>query len=114
LNLGREKYLSLLKNCDVMIGNSSSGLLEAPYLNIPTINVGDRQKGRVRSKSVFDVDYNEKNITRSIYKIINTRKKYTVRGKKAYGNGKSSEKIAKILSKLNFKNIKLKKGFYDL
>ena len=114
LNLGREKYLSLLKNCDVMIGNSSSGLLEAPYFNIPTINIGDRQKGRVRSKSVFDVDHNEKNITRSIYKIINTRKKYTVRGKKAYGNGKSAEKIAKILLKLDFKNIKLKKGFYDL
>ena len=55
-NLGRRDYVSLLKYADVMIGNSSSGLCEAPTLRLPVVNVGDRQKGRVRGANVIDVD----------------------------------------------------------
>ena len=53
-SLGSLKYLSCLKLCNVVLGNSSSGLLEAPNLKIPTINIGDRQKGRAKSRSVVD------------------------------------------------------------
>jgi GDP/UDP-N,N'-diacetylbacillosamine 2-epimerase (hydrolysing) len=57
-NLGRRDYLSLLKHADVMIGNSSSGLCEAPTLGLPVVNIGDRQKGRVHGENVINVDEN--------------------------------------------------------
>ncbi len=53
-SLGYLRYLSAMKLCDAVIGNSSSGLLEAPVLGVPTINIGDRQKGRVKTKSIVD------------------------------------------------------------
>ena len=54
-SLGNQNYISLMSHCNVVIGNSSSGLLEAPTLKIPTINIGSRQEGRLRALSIIDV-----------------------------------------------------------
>lgn len=70
-NLGRVRYLSLMKYIDVVVGNSSSGLLETPIFKIPAVNIGDRQKGRVRSTNVIDVDYSADEIKAAIDKCIN-------------------------------------------
>lgn len=113
-SLGRVKYLSILKNCDLILGNSSSGLLEAPYLGIRTIDIGDRQLGREKTKSVISCKANNGDILKEIKKIFN--RKITnkhVKDKKYYGNGKTAENICKILKdKIN--DIKTKKIFYDL
>ena len=100
-SLGQLRYLSLLQYVDTLIGNSSSGLLEAPSFNTAAINIGDRQKGRYRAKNVIDVQkVNLKNLLKE-YKKINT-KKFKSKIKKIinpYGDGKSSERIINELLK---------------
>lgn len=68
--LGGKFYLSLMKNVKCVIGNSSSGIIEAPALKIPTINIGNRQKGRLKAKSIIDVGYDVNEIFNSLHKII--------------------------------------------
>ena len=91
-----------------MLGNSSSGILEMPYFDKPTINVGKRQFGRLMDKTILNVDWNKKEIIYAIKKSINKKFK----GQKLLGTGGSSEKIFKIISNLNFDNLMIKK-FYD-
>lgn len=114
-NLGRKKYLSLLNLVDLIVGNSSSGILEAPYTKTFTLNLGDRQKGRKMAKSVFNCKIDEIAIFRNIKKILNKKNynKYFHNLNSFYGNGKTSENVAQILKshKLNFD---FKKKFYDL
>ena len=64
--LGQALYFSLIKFCNAVLGNSSSGLLEVPSFKIPTINVGDRQKGRLKASSVIDCKAAEKSIDRAL------------------------------------------------
>ena len=64
-NLGQLKYISLMKHVDAVVGNSSSGILEAPSMKIPTINIGDRQEGRIKAKSVIDCEPNRNSIKKS-------------------------------------------------
>ena len=73
-SLGMTRYLSALKYCEMVIGNSSSGLIEAPSFKIPTVNIGYRQKGRVRSESVIDCGYDENQIIGAIEKARCMRK----------------------------------------
>ena len=70
-SLGNLKYLSVMSNSLMVIGNSSSGLLEAPMFNIPTINIGDRQNGRLKPKSVIDCNAEKKSIVNAIYVALN-------------------------------------------
>ena len=116
-SLGRIKYLSLLKNCDLILGNSSSGLLEAPYLGTYTLNIGDRQEGRLRANTVFDCRKDAKTIKKKIdfiFKLIESRKKKKKTNlKKYYGDGQSAEKMFKIINSLKIKYNK-KKFFYDI
>ena len=113
-SLGQKKYYSLLNHVDLVLGNSSSGLLEVPSFKIPTVNVGDRQTNRLKAKSVIDCKPKEKEITKSI-KIAysNNFKKKIKNVKNPYGTGGASSKIIKILGKLKLKNI-LKKNFMIL
>ena len=67
-SLGDKNYLSIMKYCKLVIGNSSSGLAEAPSFNVPTINVGDRQKGRMCAKSVINTRGTQKEIEKAITK----------------------------------------------
>ena len=112
-SLGSIKYFSLLNIVDAMIGNSSSGLLEMPSFKKATINLGNRQLGRLRGESVIDSKINEKKILSSIKKIYSAKFRQKLKKiKNPYGNGGSSTKIVKILEKVNF-NKSLIKKFYD-
>ena len=70
---GHEKFFSLCKNSDIMIGNSSSGIIEMPSFKKPSINIGSRQEGRVASKSVVNVNHNKKEILKK-NKLCNIKK----------------------------------------
>ena len=113
-SLGQLKYLSCLAQVDGVIGNSSSGLSEAPTFKIPTINIGDRQKGRLMSKSVINCEGNSNDITKALNKIYKLSFKQILKNSKnPYGDGGASKKIIKILQKINYEDI-LRKKFFDL
>ena len=113
--MGTQKYLSCMKICDVVIGNSSSGILEAPTLKIPSINIGDRQKGRIQAISVINSDYSYKKIYASIKKSLSTDfKKKIKKTKNPYYKKNTALNIAKIIEKkINIKELRLKE-FYDI
>ena len=94
-----EYYLSLLKNSNFIIGNSSSGIMEAPYYGIPTIDLGNRQLNRAKLDSITNLSFNQKKIERYINYFSNKRIKY----KKTlfFGKGNSSKKFIQILNKKN-------------
>lgn len=113
-SLGQLRYLSALKYVDVLIGNSSSGLTEAPSFKKATINIGERQKGRIKAKSIINCLPFKKDIKVSIKKVYsNNFQKLLNDVKNPYENGISSKKIVKILKKIQIKNI-LKKNFHDI
>lgn len=102
-NLNREKYLYILKYASCMVGNSSSGIIEAPTFKIPVVNIGRRQHKRLRAKNVIDVNYyDEKKIIKAIKQALTKKFKEKIKNiKNPYGDGKSSEKIISILQKIN-------------
>jgi GDP/UDP-N,N'-diacetylbacillosamine 2-epimerase (hydrolysing) len=111
---GQNLYFSLLKYMDLVIGNSSSGVIEVPHFNIPTINIGDRQKGRIMGKSVINCLPLEKSIDDALKKAFsNSFLSNLTKFKNPYGNGGAIEKISKKIFSLDLDNI-LKKSFYDL
>lgn len=106
-----EKYISLLHHSSALVGNSSSGIMEAPFLRIPSINIGTRQEGRSKAKSIINVGYNRKEIKKAIKKAI-TDKKFLVSIKKQksqYGDGTAAKKIVRILEKLDLQKIPIQK-----
>ncbi|WP_313304629.1 UDP-N-acetylglucosamine 2-epimerase [Empedobacter sp.] len=112
-SLGTLRFLSVVKVCDAIVGNSSSGILEAPSLHTATINIGDRQKGRIQASSVINVDNSESEITsgfESLKKILeNNKLSETIN---PYDKGGAAKKI---LEKIIFnKIIKTNKSFYNL
>ncbi|WP_348653137.1 UDP-N-acetylglucosamine 2-epimerase [uncultured Sulfurimonas sp.] len=113
-SLGQLRYLSALQFVDAMVGNSSSGLLEAPSFKIGTINVGDRQKGRIMADSVIDCDSNRLSITKAFEKLYKDEFQELLKNSNnPYGDGCASTKIIETLKKVDLNNI-LKKSFYDL
>jgi GDP/UDP-N,N'-diacetylbacillosamine 2-epimerase (hydrolysing) len=113
-SLGQLRYLSALKFVDGIIGNSSSGLTEAPSFQIGTINLGDRQSGRLKAESVLDCDFDKKKIIFSIKKMYSQsfQNKLSVVSN-PYGEPGASKKILRTIKKFPLKGI-LKKQFYDL
>lgn len=113
-SLGQTRYLSMMKVCDVVIGNSSSGIIEAPSLGTPTVNIGDRQKGRLRGESVFDVEAKAHAIERGICQALRFGKEHP-RGPytSPYGVPGASGKIRQILESFDARNL-LTKEFHDL
>jgi UDP-hydrolysing UDP-N-acetyl-D-glucosamine 2-epimerase len=95
-----KEYLSLMKLVSVMIGNSSSGIIEAPSFALPVVNIGSRQKGRQREENVIDVDYDKEEIKTAIQKSLYDEKfKEKVKNvKNFYGDGKAGMRIASVLS----------------
>ena len=110
-SLPREDFLGILKNSGALVGNSSSGFIESSYLGIPVVNIGTRQTGRLRQKSVIDVDYDKKAIKKAIKKAVFDKQFLSEirRQKTFYGNGHASEKIIKILEKIDLKKIPIQK-----
>ena len=100
-SLGFENLFNLIPHCKFVIGNSSSGIVEVPYFKIPTINIGDRQKGRIFHKSIISCGYASDEIKKSLNKalsrdFINKIKKMNYK----FGNGNASNKIVKVIKKI--------------
>ena len=112
-SLGMKRYLSLLKYSSAVIGNSSSGIFEAPTMLIPTVNIGDRQKGRVRAKSIIDCNGDYDSINKAIKKSLNFNKKISLKDIPFYKKN-TSKSIANIITKIFNKKVDLMKKFYDL
>ena len=106
-----KKYINLLRNSDVLIGNSSSGIMEAPFLHIPSINIGTRQFGRVRSKSIIDVDYDKQMIKEALLKSLKNIKfqKIVDSTPSLYGDGCAAKRIVKILEDIDLNSIPIQK-----
>ncbi|MGE7986185.1 UDP-N-acetylglucosamine 2-epimerase [Lysinibacillus fusiformis] len=107
-SLGQLNYLSAVKHAEVVIGNSSSGLIEVPYLGTPTVNCGTRQEGREQPNSIFNIglDANE------IYLTIEKAREFNNVYEHIFGDGKVSDKILAVLHRLP--SFSIKKEFYDL
>ena len=113
-SLGQLRYLSCIKYVDAVIGNSSSGLIEVPYLKKPTINIGDRQRGRLKAGTVIDCNPKRLSISKAIKKALSNDFKSKIKDCiSPYGNGGGSEKIVKIIEEYNLNDI-LKKNFYNI
>ena len=107
--MGSENYLSVISHVDLIIGNSSSGIIEAPSLKTPSIDIGDRQKGRERAKSIFNCRPNKKKILNLINKILRIEKN-KLNFNNPYEKINVSKNIIKILENINYKN-NLEKNF---
>lgn len=113
-SLGQLKYLSVLKYSEMLIGNSSSGIIEMPYLKKPTVNIGNRQKGRICPESVIQCASLSASITKAIKKgLSNNFKSKCMQRNNIFGIGNTSKKIMKILTANNF-SMQVKKDFFDL
>lgn len=116
-NLGRRRYLSCLKHFSVMIGNSSSGLTEAPSFHLPVVNIGDRQRGRVRAKNIIDVPRDQDAIEKGIKRALSSRFRTSLRGMRnpydRFHDGRASERIKDVLRDVEVTGELLKKKFND-
>ena len=116
-SMGQKRYLSCFKYVDAVVGNSSSGILEAPSFKIATVNIGDRQKNRIQSKTVINCGPEKEKILKSIRKIYsNNFKKILSKGTNPYDARKRilpSKTAVKVFKKVKLDNI-LKKHFKDL
>lgn len=113
-SLGQLRYLSALQYIDAVVGNSSSGLLEAPSFKIATINIGDRQKGRIKALSVIDCEPKKEEILKAFKEIYSKEFQEKLKNvENPYGESCPSKQIIEVLKNVNLANI-LKKSFYDL
>ena len=113
-SLGQLRYLSAIKFVDIVLGNSSSALLEVPSFKKATINIGDRQKGRARASSVIDVRPVKEEILAAIKRAYSKEFEQTLKDTiNPYDGGNPSKKMVKILKEIKLDGI-LKKKFYDI
>ena len=113
-SLGVQRYLSCMKICNVVVGNSSSGILEAPSLKTPTINIGNRQNGRIKAKSVIDCNYTSLGIQKAIKKALSKKFQKKIKNiKNPYYKKNTSIKIMNFIEQILKNKITIKK-FYDI
>lgn len=114
-SLGIVRYLSLMKYAQFVLGNSSSGIIEAPVFKIPTINIGDRQRGRLQSESIINCGPETENIVAAISRAMDTDFKRQCQAVVSpYGDGHSAQRIAaKVMEAVLEEKMDLKKKFYD-
>ncbi len=117
-NLGQRLFFGCLKTFDLMIGNSSSGMIESSSFNLPVVNIGDRQKGRVRGENVIDVDYSKASIKAGISTALSSGFINKMREIKnpydKYCDGKTSWKIKEKLKEVEIARNLVKKHFNDI
>lgn len=111
LSLGSQRYFSALRYCDIVIGNSSSGLTEAPSFGLPTVNIGDRQARRPRAGSVIDCEADRLAIIAAIREGL-TLDCSAVRN--PYGDGRSAERIVGLLAAVETPHLLTRKSFRDI
>jgi GDP/UDP-N,N'-diacetylbacillosamine 2-epimerase (hydrolysing) len=110
VSLGQLRYLSAIPQMDAVVGNSSSGIIEVPEFNIPTVNIGDRQKGRMMGASIINCKPEKNAIREALMDAFQFDK--TLKAKNFYGDGNTSENILRIIKQIG--SINLKKPFYDI
>jgi GDP/UDP-N,N'-diacetylbacillosamine 2-epimerase (hydrolysing) len=113
-SLGMRRYLSVMKYCAVVIGNSSSGIVEAPSFKVPTVNIGDRQKGRVRTNNIIDCDPSADSIKAAIHEGLSPKFAQSLKDtKNPYEQFDTAHRIVSEIADTNPVGL-LKKSFYDI
>ena len=113
-NLGIKNYFSLLKLSSGIVGNSSSGIIEAPFFKKPSINIGNRQTGRLFSSTIYNSEPSHINIQKLIKKICSSKFKINTSQIYIKKNPESSNKVLSFIINCNFKNVSLNKNFRDI
>jgi len=115
-SLGQLRYLSLMKHASIVVGNSSSGIIETPSFKLPVVNIGKRQLGRIRAINVIDVpECNEKYITEAIHRALSSEFKNSLKDmRNPYGDGNTSDRIVEKLKNLRLGEQLIKKKFYEI
>lgn len=114
VSMGQLRYLSALQFVDAVVGNSSSGIIEAPSFGIGTINIGSRQKGRVKAESVIDCEPSSESITAAFVKLYSSQFQACLQSvKNPFGDGGAAKKIVQVLRQFPLEYI-IKKTFFDL
>lgn len=109
-NLGSVRYISVMKYCGAIIGNSSSAIVEAPFMKVPVVNIGNRQQGRIMADSIICCGYSQQEIEDSIERALSIEFAEVVKNSKSlYGQGNTSEKIVEVLEKIKVDEKLLKK-----
>lgn len=112
-SLGQVGYLSAMLRCAAVIGNSSSGILEAPSAGVPTLNIGDRQRGRLRAPSVVDVGIAEGEIAAGIAKVLSPEmRELALLRQSPFGEAGASAEIARVIASTSFSDL-LPKQFFS-
>jgi len=113
--MGTQGYFSLMHLAAAMIGNSSSGIVEAPSFKLPVVNIGSRQKGRIRAANVIDVGYDRNEIISGIEKAISEEFRNTLQDLVSpFGDGHAADRIVEGLRSVQINSSLLKKRFIDL
>jgi len=114
-NLGTQKYFSLMNLAAAMVGNSSSGIIEAPSLKLPVVNIGSRQGGRVRAKNVIDVGCRREDILAGLRRAISDKFRFGLKGLiNPYGDGHAAERIVRRLKGIELNDRLIRKTFQDM
>jgi len=115
-SLGARRYLSLMRYAEFVLGNSSSGIIEAPAFQIPTVNIGDRQRGRLQVESIINCGSGKDDIINAIETAISDSHRQKCKSViSPYGDGRAAERIAKIIAEtVKDGKMDLKKKFYDV
>ena len=110
ISMGQLNYLSTIRFMDAVVGNSSSGIIEVPVFNIPSVNIGNRQKGRITGPTIINCEAQKESIKSALEKAF--RFERTKKWEHPYGDGNASEKILEIIK--NSLPVNIAKSFYDL
>lgn len=115
-SLGQLRYLSLLKHADIMVGNSSSGILESASFQLPTVDIGERQKGRMAPRNVVHTVCKKEDIEKAIaYCMLDKTRESLIGYVNPYGDGRAAENMVSIIKKIDFRDESLIcKHFYDI
>lgn len=114
-SMGQLRYLSAMKLASAVVGNSSSGIIEASSFKVPTVNIGDRQKGRMQAKSVINCEPNKEEICKALQVALSDEFSNKLANiKNPYGDGKVSGKIIEVIRNSLCTDISLKKTFYTI
>jgi len=114
-NAGRIGYPSLMSHALAMVGNSSSGIIEAAHFALPVVNIGNRQTGRVKPENIVDCGFSSDEIVRAINRVVSQGFRVSVNGmKNPYGDGKSSPRIVDILASVELNDRLISKKFFDV
>ena len=114
-SLGQRRYLGLLSVADVMVGNSSSGIIEAPSFQLPVVNIGDRQQGRVRAANVIDCGVEQHEIAIALDQALSREFRESLKDLiNPCGTGQASSRIVDVLKNIRLDEELIKKRFKDL